>query len=94
MCGYFSICFIDYMFKDKSLTDYTNLFSPNNFKKNLIGEYFIAEIKERELMSKKLSKYISFFDYFDKSLIAFCLKCKKILRVLIQEFLQLVMVEQ
>ena len=34
-----------------------------------IEEYFIAEIKERELVSKKLSKYISFFDYFDKSLI-------------------------
>ena len=34
-----------------------------------IEENFIAEIKERELMSKKLSKYISFFDYFDKSLI-------------------------
>ena len=34
-----------------------------------IEEYFIAEIKERELMSKKLSKYISFFDYLDKSLI-------------------------
>ena len=34
-----------------------------------IEEYFIAKIKEKELMSKKLSKYISFFDYFDKSLI-------------------------
>ena len=34
-----------------------------------IEDYFIAEIKERELMSKKLSKYISFFEYFDKSLI-------------------------
>ena len=34
-----------------------------------IEEYFIAEIKERELISKKLSKYIPFFDYFDKSLI-------------------------
>ena len=34
-----------------------------------LEDYFIAEIKERELMSKKLSKYISFFDYFDKSLI-------------------------
>ena len=30
---------------------------------------FIAEIKERELMSKRLSKYIASFDYFDKSLI-------------------------
>ena len=34
MCGYFCICFINYMFKDKNLTDYTNLFSPNNFKNN------------------------------------------------------------
>ena len=34
MCGYFCIGFIDYMFKGKSLTDYTNLFSLNNFKKN------------------------------------------------------------
>ena len=34
-----------------------------------IEDYFITEIKERELKSKKLSKYISFFDYFDKSLI-------------------------
>ena len=32
-------------------------------------DYFITEIKERELMTEKLSKYISFFDYFDKSLI-------------------------
>ena len=32
-------------------------------------DYFIAEIRERELMSKRLSKFISFFDYFDKSLI-------------------------
>ena len=34
-----------------------------------IEEYFIAEFKERELMSKNLSKYVSFSDYFDKSLI-------------------------
>ena len=34
-----------------------------------IEDYFIAEIKERELMSKKISKFISFFDNFDKSLI-------------------------
>ena len=48
--------------------------NPNNqqFRLNKISEienYFIAEIKERELMSKKLSKYLSFSDYFDKSLI-------------------------
>ena len=34
-----------------------------------IADYIIAEIKERELMSKKLSKYISFSYYFYKSLI-------------------------
>ena len=37
-------------------------------KINEIKDYFVAEIKERELMSKRLSKYITSFDYFDKSL--------------------------
>ena len=34
MCGYFCIEFINYMVKGKNLLDYTNLFSPNDFKKN------------------------------------------------------------
>ena len=34
MCGYFCIGFLSYMFIGKSLTDYTYLFSPNNFKRN------------------------------------------------------------
>ena len=41
------------------------------FKFNYLNEtkdYFVAEIKERELMSKRLSKYFASFDYFDKSL--------------------------
>ena len=38
-------------------------------KINEIKDYFLAEIKERELMSKRLSKYIASFEYFDKSLI-------------------------
>ena len=38
-------------------------------KINEIKDYFVAETKERELMSKKLSKYIASFDYFGKSLI-------------------------
>ena len=33
MCGYFGIGFINFMFKGNSLTDFTNLFSSNNFKK-------------------------------------------------------------
>ena len=51
--------------------DTSNL-NNQQFRLNKISEiedYFITEIKERELMSKKLSKYISVFDYFDKSLI-------------------------
>ena len=109
MCGYFCIGFINYMLKGKTLTEYTNLFSPNNFKKNNfklfyeqylkmddfnnktpniypnlsnisneqefrlnkineIKDYFLAEIRVRELISKNLSKYISSIDYFDESL--------------------------
>ena len=34
MCGYFCIEFINYMLKGKTLLDYTNLFSPDDFKKN------------------------------------------------------------
>ena len=36
MCGYFCIGFADFMFKGNSLTDFTNIFSPNNFKKMMI----------------------------------------------------------
>ena len=32
ICGYFCIGLIDFMLKDKSLADFTNRFSPNNFK--------------------------------------------------------------
>ena len=38
-------------------------------KINEIKDYFIAEVRERELMSKNLSKYIASFEYLDKSLI-------------------------
>ena len=42
MFGYFCIGFINFMFNSKSLTDYTNLFSRNDFKKNydIILKYF------------------------------------------------------
>ena len=101
------------MLTGKTLSDFTNLFSPNYFIKNddiilnyfswlmfkmaetnnninmypnlsstlwddqqfrlnkikKIRDYFVAEIKKRKWMSKRLSKYIAFFNYFDKSLI-------------------------
>ena len=31
MCGYLGIGFTDFMLKGKSLLDYANLFSPNNY---------------------------------------------------------------
>ena len=37
-------------------------------KINEIKDYFLAEIKERELISKNISKYIASLDSFDKSL--------------------------
>ena len=45
MCGYFCIRFIDFMLAGKKLTDYTNLFSPHDFKKNdnIILSYFKNE---------------------------------------------------
>ena len=47
MCRYFCIGFIDFMFEGKTLTEYINLFSPNNFKKNddTILNLFMNSIK-------------------------------------------------
>ena len=46
MSGCFCIGFIYYMLKGKSLTDYTNHFLPNNFKKNddIILSYFLTNL--------------------------------------------------
>ena len=46
MCGYFCIGFIDFMLAGKTLTEYTNLFSPNDFKKNddIMLNYFMINI--------------------------------------------------
>ena len=38
-------------------------------KINEIKDYLLVEIRERELISKNLSKYIASFEYFNKSLI-------------------------
>ena len=44
MCGYFCIGFIDFMIAEKTLTDFTNLFSSNNFEKNddIVLKYFMT----------------------------------------------------
>ena len=60
---------------DKTPNIYPNLSAvPSNEQQfrldkiNEIKDYFLAEIRERELISKNLSKYIASLDYFDKSL--------------------------
>ena len=46
MCGYFCTGFIDFMLAGNILTEFTNLFSPNNFKKNddIILNYFMNNV--------------------------------------------------
>ena len=46
MCGYFCIGFINFVLKGNNLADFTNLFLPNNFKKNddIILSYFLNEL--------------------------------------------------
>ena len=49
----------------------TNISNEQQFRLNKINEikdYFLAEIRERELISKNISKYIASLGYFDKSL--------------------------
>ena len=46
MCEYFCIGFIDFMLAGKTLTEFTNLFSPNDLKKNdnIILNYFMTNV--------------------------------------------------
>ena len=41
MCGVYSIAFIKFVLPGKTLLDYTNLFSPNDCKKNDIKIYIL-----------------------------------------------------
>ena len=46
ICGYFCIGFINFMLAKRTLTEYTNLFSQNNFDKNddIFLNYFMSNI--------------------------------------------------
>ena len=46
MFGYFCIGFINFMFNGNSLRDFTNIFSPSDFKKNddIILNYFLVNL--------------------------------------------------
>ena len=53
MCGCFCIEFIDFMLKGKSLLEYTNLFSPNDYEKN---DKIILKNPEKPKISYLLDK--------------------------------------
>ena len=44
MCGYFCIGFIALTLAGKTLTEYTNLFSPDNLNDDIILNYFMGNI--------------------------------------------------
>ena len=48
MCGYFCIGFINFMLKEKTLTDFTNIFSSNHFLKkvDIILNYFMTNVQK------------------------------------------------
>ena len=40
MCGFYCIVFMEYIIAQKTSLDYTNLFSPNDYKNKIIQNYF------------------------------------------------------
>ena len=50
MCGYFCTGFLDFMLARITLTDFGNLFLPNNFKRNddIMLKYFMANVFKNE----------------------------------------------
>ena len=64
MCGFYCKAFIEYMLVGKTLLDYTNLFIPNDYKKNgkIIYKYFKDKyVKSRELTLKKIDETRNYF---------------------------------
>ena len=55
MCEYFCIGFIDFLLKGKSLLDYTNLFSPDDYENN--DKIILKDFQKL----KELKNYIALF---------------------------------
>ena len=63
MCGFYCIAFIKYMLAGKTLLDYTNLFSPNDYKKNdkIIHKYFKEKYGRRlEFRIREIDETINY----------------------------------
>ena len=58
MCGFYCIAFIEYMLPGKTLLDYTNLFSPNDYKKNdkIIYKFLKIDMAEKASLEFRLRK--------------------------------------
>ena len=69
MCGYFCILFIEYMLNNKTLTDFTNLFSPWDFKKNdeIIKRYF-TKYSPEDQSNYRLNEINKIKDYFNEEI--------------------------
>ena len=52
ICGFYCIDFREYMFAWKTLLDYTNLFSLNNYKKN--DKKQVLSLDEEKLMKQEI----------------------------------------
>ena len=61
MYGYFCIVFIGFMLAGKKLTDFTNMFSPYDFKKNddIILSY-VSDDQKKVILSKQLTEQTKF----------------------------------
>ena len=57
MCGYFCNGFIDFVLAGEKLTDYTNLFSPHDFKRN--GDKFCLILRMNEWMNEWMKVILS-----------------------------------
>ena len=76
---------------------FPNILNEQQLRRNKINEikdYFLAEIRQRELISKNVSKYIASLDYFDKSLnvLSILLHHLQLLLGHLQEYLEQVVV--
>ena len=58
MCGFYFITFIEYMLARKTLLDYTNIFSPNDYKNNdkIIYMSFKEKMEEEASLEFRLRK--------------------------------------
>ena len=72
MCGYFCIEFINYMLKGKTFLDYTNLFSPSDFKKNdrVIKRKFkkMNNLELTDVNNHRLNQIAKIKDYFNNEI--------------------------